>query len=185
MSNTVVRTVVIGIDPSSKKIAATVTVNGAEPTLRIRPLPTGRRDTPRQLFLAGRWFRRLIMEFDPQSNDVYVYIENPFVSPKTIRACLPLARMHGHLMATAYACGVKVVDGVDISRWKSVSIGKGNASKTEIMAWVRKCWPQAAEQVGKDQDKADSAGINVYGQHMVKQIKKIERLKEKNSADQG
>lgn len=176
--------VIIGIDPSSKKIALTVTVNDRAPDLRWRPLPTGvKTDIAKALYFAERWLKRVIREYDPKSNDVYVFIEKPFVSPKTVNAAIPLARVNGVLLAAAYGAGAKAVQDVDISRWKMIVVGKGNAGKPEIAEWCRTQWPAVWDKVPRntrgtpDQDIIDSAGVNRYGAHVVKRMDKIERLK--------
>jgi Holliday junction resolvasome RuvABC endonuclease subunit len=129
--------------------------------------------------MAGVWLRRQIMEYDPST--VYVFIENPFISPKTVKAALPLARINGALHAYAYGTGCHV-QGVDISRWKKIVVGKGTASKTEIKRCIREIWPAVYREAGGDQDLLDAAAINRYGSKTLTLRNRIEQSREHERA---
>lgn len=49
---------------------------------------------------------------------------------------------------------------VAITEWKKKAIGRGNASKDEVMEWAVSTWPQLDDMT---QDDADALGIATYG----------------------
>ena len=155
--------VVIGIDPSSVKLAAVVCRVGDEVNaeIHVKRLP---KTKPEACALAVEWARTLVEL--AESDDVYVYIEYPVLGRGGPGSTIPQALINGALQAGAHMAGGKVFS-VNNAHCKKVVIGKGNASKDDIKAWVRKAWPGLYEKIGKDQDLCDSAMIYVYGKRVV------------------
>lgn len=155
--------VVIGIDPSSVKLAAVMSVVGEEPEakLYVKRLP---KDKPEACLAAMEWAQSLVGMAG--LDDVYVYIEYPVMGRGGPGSTIPQALINGALQAGAFKAGAKVFS-VNNAHCKKVVIGKGNATKDDIRAWVKKAWPALYEQIGKDQDLCDSAMIYVYGKKVV------------------
>jgi Holliday junction resolvasome RuvABC endonuclease subunit len=166
--------VVIGIDPSSVKLAAVICEAGDEPnaTIHVQRLPT---DKPEACVAALEWVRTLVELAG--SNDVHVYIEYPVMGRGGPGSTIPQALINGALQAGAKMAGAKVYS-VNNAHCKKVVVGKGNASKDDIKAWVKKAWPGLYEKIGKDQDLCDSAMIYVYGKRVVERRSRMSARKE-------
>lgn len=165
--------VVFGVDPRSASLALVVTVDDLDPLLLKRPLPSANKDIGKLCSTAEQWVYRKVREYSGAR--VHVYIENPFISPKTIRAVLPLARLNGALHAGAHRGKARTVEGVDIQRWKSQIVGNGAASKPQVKQWCRECWPEVYDQADGDQDLLDAAAINRYGSKMIQLQRRLRK----------
>lgn len=165
-------TTIIGVDPSSKALAFTLTTNDRHPKLIRRPLPD-MGSFAKRCGLADRLITRVLRDLDPENT--HVFIENPFSSPKTIRAVIPLCRIQGALFAAAVRHGCATVEGVDIQRWKKVICKNGSAGKPQVAEWLKVAWPHVFEMAAGDQDLIDSACINRYGSDIVKRAKIIQQ----------
>lgn len=163
-------TTIVGVDPSSKALAFTITTNDRQPQLIRRPLPD-MGSFAKRCALADRLITRVLRNLDPDMT--HVFIENPFVSPKMIRAVLPLARIQGSLLSAAERHGCATVEGVDVGRWKKVIVKNGSASKQQVAEWVKQAWPHVFDMAAGDQDLLDSACINRYGSDVIKRAKQI------------
>lgn len=165
-------TTVIGIDPSSRKLAAVVSVVGKEPqaTVYTKPLP---QDKPVACLQAFEWVRNLV---EIQEDDVYVFIELPVLGRGGPGSTIPQAQINGALLAGAQMADAEVVP-VNNSRVKKEVVGRGNANKDDIRDWVSKAWPVLYERIGGDQDLCDSAMIYVYGKQVVERRNKIAKKK--------
>lgn len=164
--------VVIGIDPSSAKLAAVLSAVGDEPgaTLHVKRLP---KDKPEACQVAFEWVTELVQSVP--MDDVYVYIEYPVLGRGGPGSTIPQALINGALQAGARMAGATVYS-VNNAHCKKVVIGRGNANKDDIRAWVKEAWPALYEKIGKDQDLCDSAMIYVYGKRVVaRRHRQIER----------
>lgn len=155
-------TVVIGVDPSSAKLAAIVSIIGDEPNVETRTLklPTHK---PTACAMAFEWIRGLVdLASDLEPGSVHVFLELPVMGRGGPGSTIPQARINGALAAGAELAGATVTD-VNNAHCKKVVLGKGNASKDEIKEWVSDAWPTLYKRISKDQDLCDSAMIYVYG----------------------
>lgn len=154
------KTVVIGVDPSSRKLAAVVSVIGDESDVQAvtRVLP---QDKPYACHIAHEWMRLLVEEYNAQGK-VHVFLEAPVVGRGGPGATIPQARVNGALSAGAIAAGAEVID-VNNSHCKKVTIGNGRASKDDIRDWVEVVWPELFVKIETDQDLCDSAMLYIYG----------------------
>ena len=168
--------VVIGVDPGSHLLAVVVTIDGKDVQAYKRPLP--QRNIPHQLYVLRRWFYRLVRQYVVDGCDVHVFVEEPFVSPKTVRAALPLARVNGILLEAAFSAGAVTVERVIIQAWKKSTVGKGNASKPAVKAWAKKYWPALFELANGVQDVYDAGGVNRHGQKFVERMKNNDPLED-------
>lgn len=166
---------VIGMDPDSKKMSAVITVDDANPVLRQKVLPTSVPDS-RKLDVVWSWVYRLVKEYKEQGHDVHLFYEAPFVSPKTIRAVIPLAQLKGAALAAAQRAGAITAQAVVIQTWKKDIIGMGNASKPDIARWCKTCWVVVYKEANGRQDLMDAAAINRHGANLVKRMAKIEKF---------
>lgn len=168
---------VLGIDASSKKLAAVITAQAGSPTLWKRTLIG---DDIEARCLAGfKWAKWLMADIARpyrQANvpmpTVYAFLEEPVVVPRNIRSTMVQAKVHGAIVAGLKSSVNRVgpVATVVPPSWKKDVVGKGNATKQEIAAFVATHWPYLYEVADKDQDLLDAACINIYGQHHVRRV---------------
>lgn len=158
---------VIGIDPSSKKLAFCVTghyyyVPEEHHTVR---LPEG------ILQATGAAFEEALLFFQKYS-DAAVYMEEPVVG-RNVRSTIVQAQVGGAVMAAADRAGLPYFELVNNSHWKKEVLGKGNAKKEEISEWLEKNWPEAYTLAQKDQDLIDASCINRYGVRRQKMMQAV------------
>ena len=156
---------VIGIDPAAaKKLAAVVTFGDAFRT-STRTMP---REVEGRCYTAFRWAKTLTREYVQQGYHVYVFIEQPVFGRGGAGGTLPIAYIHGALLAGAMAGGADLVAPANNSTWKARVVGHGRAKKPDIAVHVKKTWPLLYAQIVGDQDLCDAACINRYGDAVVR-----------------
>jgi Holliday junction resolvasome RuvABC endonuclease subunit len=143
---------IMGIDPSTKRVAAACVQNG---TIRwaTRSLPVRKGDEAQRWAAAyetcSSFFKELAGEW---GRPVGVAVERPFGAHVPAQSQWALGVI---LAALGPWVGGPVVL-ANSKTWKRVSLGDGhgNASKDEVMAWA-----QSAGYDGALQDEADAIGI--------------------------
>lgn len=164
-------TYVIGIDPSSKKLALCWTqhyggADGNLPSMKTFKLPVGISraswEANRQLFLF------LSRELPLGEEDIEVYLEEPLVG-HNIHSTIVQAQVNGAVLAVVESFRIMGVYNalVHVSTWKKDVVGKGNAKKEDAAAWLEKNWPEAYHLAEGDQDLIDAACINRYGTQRI------------------
>lgn len=155
---------IVGVDPSSAKLAATIAVPGSEPKV-VQRKTTLSRDRVRACVSAYDWMTELVGEYP--DHDVYVFIEAPVFGRGGPGSTIPQAQINGALTAAASKAGATVTS-VNNAHCKKEVVGKGNANKDDIAAWCKTAWPKVYKMTEKDQDLIDSAMIWVYGRGVLK-----------------
>lgn len=168
--------VIIGVDPSSKRLAAVVTVDDRDPECFTRPLPSNR-DIAVRCNIAHRWMVALCRKYMSNGDDVHLFIEDPALGRGGAHATIVQARVNGALLAAGVSVRAATVTGVNNTRWKKVIVGKGNAGKPEVATWVSECWPVLSKMAGSNQDLKDAAAINRYGAHLVEQTERVKKFR--------
>lgn len=167
--------VIIGIDPSSKKLAAVTTVGDGGPTVwtaRLTSTDIGERAAA--AYGASLAFVRNL-PIGPESR-VFVFIEDPVVGRGGARATIVQAKVHGAVVAAFHRSGkCEAIKVVNNSHAKKKIVGKGNASKDDIKEWCRVYWRQAYRAAGNgvDQDLLDAAMINRYGAGVIQTMDRM------------
>lgn len=163
--------VLIGLDPSSKKIALAISVGGAKPTFRTKALPQN--DMPRACKEAYKYVRDTVKEFTKEGHRVFVFIEEPVVGRGGVRSTLMQTKANGAMQAGASMAGALVQE-VNNSSWKKRVVGKGNCGKPEVKEWLRQNWPYAYVKADGDQDIMDAACILRFGEQFISVKEKID-----------
>lgn len=168
-------TSLIGIDPSSRKLAAVYGTVGDEPYVQytIEKLP---QDKPTACLMAYEWMHRLVSIQDVTKHKVYAAIELPVLGRGGPGSTIPQAQINGALLAGAQAAGAIVIL-VNNARAKKEVVGKGNASKDDIRRWVKQAWPALYSDIKNDQDLCDSTMIYMYGHKTIELRDRIARRK--------
>lgn len=149
-------TAVVGIDPSSKKLAFCVTEQNLRPSIFKLGLPEG------VLRATGAAFEEAFLFFSKLSmSNPSVYMEAPLVG-RSAYSTIVQAQVGGAVMAAASKAGVDFYL-VNVNRWKKQVVGAGNATKDEVASWLKGNWKTAYTLCGGDQDLVDASAINRYG----------------------
>lgn len=151
----------VGLDPSSRKIALTFTPLEGEEDLQVRVFTLPQNVIP-ALGLAYRLTRRFIRSHTSRGRRVVLYIEEPVVGKGGAYATIKQSKVHGAIVAGAVAGGAQV-EAVQNSTWKKTVTGKGNNSKVQVAQWVRKNWKALSALAGPDQDIIDAGCILAHG----------------------
>lgn len=163
--------VIIGLDPSSRKIALAISVNGGKPTLRTKAL--GMNDMPRACGVAYRFVRSVVREYASDGHHVFLFIEAPVVGRGGVGSTLKQTKTNGAMQAGAFTAGASVVE-VNNKTWKKRVVGNGNAGKPQVKQWARDCWPYLHDLADGDQDLLDAGAILRYGEKIISTQDRIE-----------
>lgn len=167
----------IGVDPSSKKLAAVITLSDQSmPEIWSRSLAD---NISRKCFWAHRWIKMLVTSYVKRGYEVVFFIEDPVVGRGGAHSTIVQARVNGAALSGAVMGGAKEIHTANNARWKKIVVGKGSASKPDIKKWCRIEWPVLFRLANGDQDLCDAAGINAYGDHVLKLQKRIEKNRQK------
>jgi len=178
--------VIIGVDPSSRKLAAVASVLDDETDARTHRMALPK-NKPEACLAAYNWMRDLVDTWQRDcgpNTQVFVYVEDPVFGRGGPGSTIPQARINGCLLAGAFDAGADV-NMVNNAHVKKEVVGRGNANKEDIVHWLRQAWPAMYETVGKDQDLADSAMIYVYGRQVQHRVQRIKRRKAKTGRSVG
>lgn len=159
---------IMGIDPSSRKLAIIVTDTANPPNVlekHVILMPPKKEDVTCGIVL--RRFHPLLSAYQKMGYDVRVFIEKEVsVHGKGgAGAVIPQAEVMGVVLAVCYNLGVPVMK-VENKTWKMSIVGNGNASKPQIAAWCSEYWKNAYDLANGDQDLIDASGINRYGKKL-------------------
>lgn len=152
---------IVSIDPSTKKLALTITKRLDRRTLEMDAVKLSADPSVR----CGEAFRSVagvLMDLrDETGESPLLYLEKP-LSLQNGQTTIALAKVSGCIHAAAAECHVPVYE-VDNKEWKLHVVGKGNASKPEIAEFIRNEWPEAYDLAAGDQDLIDSSAIHLHG----------------------
>lgn len=160
-------TVIIGIDPSSRKLAAVANVLGETSfDVHIKELPP--KLPAETCLLAYVWMRRICYHYSSEGYQVKCYLEAPISAGAKggVKALIPQAQVSGALLAGAKSIRASHIELVSIQTWKKIVVGAGNATKPQIRQWAQQYWGALYKDYSDDQDVLDAAGINRYGNHI-------------------
>jgi Holliday junction resolvasome RuvABC endonuclease subunit len=158
--------IIIGCDPSSKKLAAVISFIGKEEDADIDIYKLKAKEKALSCAMAFTWARRLGRKCLEQSADVVVFVEAPVFGRGGPGSTIPQAQINGALLAGFSMAGITVMT-ANNSHWKKEVIGKGNANKVQIKEWVQQYWPAMYLSANNDQDVIDAAAIYIYGSKVV------------------
>lgn len=157
---------IVAIDADSYKIAAVIS-EGVRYELFTAKLSGAIAD---RCYQAEEYVYQLLRTVH---GPVAVFLETPAAYAKGgVKALLPLARVNGAILAGTKRAEVVEVSEVNIMVWKKEVVGKGNATKAEIRAHLRKYWrrmhDKAVLEKGFEQDLVDAACIWIHGERALK-----------------
>lgn len=168
--------VIIGCDPSTKKIALVWVYNGdtQNPHTWLYKLPDTQDYAQRcgAAYVAVRRQLQRIVQGRPNI-EVYFFIEEPVVGRGGAYATITQAKIHGAIVAACHASTVVTrARGVNNATAKKQVVGKGNAGKPEIAQWCKVYWRSLAEKVseynkGDQQDIIDAGMIEQFGEKTI------------------
>jgi Holliday junction resolvasome RuvABC endonuclease subunit len=171
----VTKRLVIGLDPSSQKIAMMVRPNPkSKPEMVTLPFAKGA-DITYVCLRAFRFVRAFVKKWIDLGYEVHIFIEEPVVGRGGAYTTIRQAKANGAMLAGARSGGAHV-EGVNNSTWKKSVCGKGNAGKPEIKNWVRDHWPYAYDLCRGDQDLLDAACILLYGEKRLELADRLETI---------
>jgi hypothetical protein len=149
-------TAIVGIDPSSKKLAFCTTEPGCNPVVSKKGLPEGVHRATGAAFEEAFLFFSELSERNPK-----IYIEAPLVG-RSAYSTIIQAQVGGAVLAAACKVGVET-HLVNVNSWKKQVVGKGNASKGDVGVWLKKNWNSVYTLCNGDQDLMDASALNRYG----------------------
>lgn len=152
---------VVGIDPSSRKIAAVVNRPSTN-FLWTYEVKQGelRPQACNEIFEASSKF------FSTLEPEAVVWVEEPVVG-KNRRAAILQGQIHGVVLTAALQSEITSVYSVSNTAWKKETVGSGSASKQRCREWLVSEYPVLASDCGDDIDLIDAACVAVYGRGVL------------------
>lgn len=162
---------VIGVDPSSQRLAVSVLRDGRAVSSEWRPLPE---DKSFMCFKAMKYIdltcRKWGLKAASEGVQLHFFIEEPVVGRGGAYATIVQAKVNGACLAGAIASGhPKTVETVNNSTWKKNVLGSGNYPKNKIGDWLKTHWP-AAYKLCDTPDEYDAMCIAAYGNGIVNHV---------------
>lgn len=157
---------VVGIDPSARKIAVVAThivlnVSLAQSFVLYK---TSERQTPATLGKAldamdefVEWADRV----DPNGTRA-AWVEDPLVGRGGVRTTMVQSYVGGVVRGSLARAGFEVHN-VNVSSWKKAVTGSGKSQKPAVRYAVQQKWPKIMGMVGDDGDLVDAAAICLHG----------------------
>lgn len=150
---------IIGIDPSSKKLALVSLYDGV---VEAKIATLGKKSGPEACGVAMDWLNEYLhLHAEP----ALAFVESPLVGRAGVRATMVQAFVGGVIQACFASADVPIYV-VHASTWKTHLTGKPTASKDDVRAALRTHWPEAFRESGGDPDLIDASGICFYGRHV-------------------
>lgn len=172
------RGLVVGIDPSSDKMAIAVGTCTDDVQLMQYKYRSGPDHRPEVLAQMHATFSFFIQN---QPNIIRIGIEMPTVTKSGPGSTIPQAMANGAVVAALGMLNpLPVIDQVPIPSWKSGITGNGSAPKDLIADWVRVNYPRVFDLCVDEKDKfsqdlCDAFCIFLYELRYEKIVKQIER----------
>lgn len=157
---------ILGIDPAANKLSMMLVDRDGS------PLAAKTFNTSSAYWKTGRigeansYIASVVTDLKAHHGLTRVFLEEP-IYWRGGKSTIPLAQISGAVIAAVENSGMKI-EMVANSRWKLRVIGKGNAKKEEIMAWVIENHPEYMKYIGDDQDLCDAACIARYGADVMR-----------------
>lgn len=150
-----------GLDLGTRRLAVACAANGR---FWVQKLPgSGKKTVPIEEagFLLGQWLSDLYAVF-PADTEAQFWAERPFVGRPhgNVRTAIGQALTAGGVIAQAPG----QVHLLEQAEWKRAVVGRGNASKADVAAWLAGAHPALSEAADGDQDVADAFCLSLYGQ---------------------
>lgn len=169
-------TIIVGVDPAARRLDAVVLREDGGYTLHKRTMPT---DIVERCVTAQRWLEDIVKDCLRQDPDVRVGVEEPVLGMSgraTGNGSLPVAKVHGALLAGGHRAGGKVYP-INNRRWKRRIVGNGNATKTQINRWVRRHWGKLWREAKGRQDTCDAACVALEVKEMIRLRRKMDNTR--------
>lgn len=167
-------TLVIGIDPSSAKVAATSFCDG-----ELLGQSTTKLITEKSIAClnACLWIQKYIKKCEKKTGETAtVFLEAPVLGRGGPGSTIPQAQVSGALLAGAGISGTRIML-VNNQTWKKEVCGKGNMNKDQITAWLKENHRDfhdfCIHNDKVDQDLVDSVCITLYGQKVMGMTERV------------
>lgn len=167
-------TLVVGIDPSSAKLAVVMTSSSKGKFVTVtRKLP---KDHTKGCGQAYGFIDELLCEMEERYEDIQVFLEKPVMGVGGAQSTIFQSQIGGAVMAAASRRDVPLRM-VNNQSWKKRVCGRGNITKAEVAERMVGIWPELVEHAGKDQDLIDAGAINLFGWHVLTLKKRLRRTR--------
>jgi hypothetical protein len=170
--------IIIGIDPSSAKLAVVVLCDSKMVEHHVKMLPAAK-DKVDRCVQAYSWMYNLSYKFKLSNINgslIHTFLESPVLGRGGPGSTIPQSQVGGACMA-ALGATMQVQGGtmtmVNNQKWKSSIVGIGNCSKEDVAVWVKDMHPDIYRKFttprGKiDQDLCDAFCIAKYGEMIAR-----------------
>lgn len=166
MRYSLIVTIYIGFDLSSKKIAAVgyndrsdqaqlwmETINSKSHTFHSGVLDVA--------YHASLKIAKEFRELGNSHDDSVVYVESP-IHGKGHKTTITLAKVSGVVQLALVQMGFEPLE-VNVSTWKKIVCGSGRATKEEVDRKISAQWGGVYKKTGGEQDVVDASAVCLYG----------------------
>jgi Holliday junction resolvasome RuvABC endonuclease subunit len=151
---------VIGVDPSSRKIAA-VASTPHDWALFVSEVPEEvAKDRAFTLGVLEAEFSDWLRQFD--ASKLYIFVEQPLMG-RNVHAMRVMSQVEGAVLLAGHKQGAQGVYEVNVQSWKKGVVGKGNAGKQDVNFYIQEHHDGLANLCDGDQDLLDAGAICLYG----------------------
>lgn len=156
---------VLGLDPSSRKLALVVREDGRISHFAAVKLPDV--DISQRCYAAYDAVGVFLHELGVLPLGRHAFIEAPILGmTRDIQSTVKQATVSGGAQAALIEWGFGV-HLVAPSSWKKAVIGKGNARKDEVGPIIKQRWSGLWRAIQGDQDLLDASALVLFGESLV------------------
>lgn len=166
-------TLVVGIDPSSRKIA--VVAHHVETNSTIcrayTMYKTSERFDNAAIGRAVAHMHDFLAEVESMEPTAlrHAWVEDPIVGRGGVASTMKQVFIQGVVRGHLAHAGFHVY-GVHPSTWKADVVGNGRAEKSDVLRAVKTQWPKVVDLIGSDGDLADAAAIRLHGSNVLGRV---------------
>lgn len=153
---------VVGVDPSSKKIAIYTSWGTGHQTVTFR----GHKGTTRHE-VNFHFYESCRLYFRDLPRPFHLFIEQPVVGVGGPRSTIVQAQSGAAVTLAAVRTGAASITEVNNKTWKKAVVGNGNSSKDAVKAWLEAKHPDKYALCPDDQDLVDAVCIGLFGVHSL------------------
>lgn len=163
---------ILGVDPAATRLAF---VAHHESGWQWWKFTLGDRSSPGACYRAKLATREVLEDLRGHQDAVSLaFIESPVVGRGGVKSTVVQAFTSGVVQSELVEAGFGV-HLVPVQTWKKQVIGKGNATKTEVVEWGESKGFKHLKAAKMDQDVVDATAIATYGVGVESQVQALQR----------
>lgn len=156
---------VIGVDPSSRKIAAVAsTPDGGWLTFTSEVDESTAKQRGKTLGYLFNEFLDWLRDLDLGA--FFLFVEQPLFG-RNVNTMRVISQVESLVLLAAHEQDAQGIYEVNVQVWKKDVVGQGNASKGDVKSYLQEHHDDLSVHLGDDQDLFDAGAVCLYGLQVI------------------